>query len=290
LTGTLLHRPEDLSDAIAAASADGAVLVAGGLGVVGMLRGGSDRPGSLVLLSAVPGLAEIADDGRRIRIGSMATHAAIAVDPIISRTLPLVRETFASFGNAQIRSTGTIGGNLAQAIPVYDPPVLLGALGATVEVVGPEGARAIPITELATGPMRTVLTAGEILVAIDIEVPAANVVTRYRRFLPGTQADAPMVSVGVRLAHAGGRVTDLRVIIGGVGRTVEVLGSAADLVLGRPLDELRDCLGELEELVRTSVEPFSDANASADYKREVAAVLAARTLGSCTSEMEGDHA
>lgn len=287
---TLLHRPEDLGEAIAAASADGAVLVAGGLGVAGMLRGGFDRPRSLVLLSSVPGLADVTDDGRRIRIGSMATHAAIADDSIIGRTFPLVRETFASFGNAQIRSTGTIGGNLAQAIPVYDPPVLLGALGATVEIVGPEGAREIPITELAIGPMRTVLAAGEILVAINVGVPAANAVTRYRRFLPGTQADAPMVSVGVRLTHAGGRVTDLRVIIGGVGRTVKVLESAVDLVLGRPLDELRDCLAELEELVRTSVEPYSDANASADYKREVAAVLVARTLGSFAPEMEGDHA
>src|SRR6202030_3296368 len=70
----------------------------------------------------------------------------------------------------QIRNAATIGGNLGTASPAGDSlPVLLGR-GATLEVAASTGPRTIAIAEFFTGPKRSVLAAGELVVAVRVPV------------------------------------------------------------------------------------------------------------------------
>ena len=54
-------------------------------------------------------------------------------------------------GSPQIRTAGTIGGNLATSSPAGDGLGPLCALDAVVEIVGPRGLRRVPYTDFATG-------------------------------------------------------------------------------------------------------------------------------------------
>lgn len=101
-----LVRPES-ADAAVAALGNGAVPLGGGTDLVPLLRDGIVRADTLVeLRRAVPkGI-----DGTRIGAGT--TLAELEVDPEIPEAL---REACALSASPQLRSMGTIGGNLLQA-------------------------------------------------------------------------------------------------------------------------------------------------------------------------------
>ena len=101
-----LLRPETPEAAVAALG-NGAVALAGGTDLVPLLRDGIVRADALVhLADAVPrGI----DGGR---IGAGTTLAELEVDPEIPAAL---REACAQSASPQLRSMGTIGGNLRQA-------------------------------------------------------------------------------------------------------------------------------------------------------------------------------
>ena len=101
-----LRRPLD-ADAAVAALGNGSVALAGGTDLVPLLRDGIVRAETLVhLADAVPrGI-----DGTRI--GASTTLAELEVNPQVPAAL---REACAQAASPQLRSMGTIGGNLRQA-------------------------------------------------------------------------------------------------------------------------------------------------------------------------------
>jgi xanthine dehydrogenase YagS FAD-binding subunit len=101
-----LVRP-DSAEAAAAALGNGSVALAGGTDLVPLLRDGIVRADTLVdLRGALPRGIEGA------RIGAGTTLAELEVDPQIPQAL---REACALAASPQLRSMGTIGGNLLQA-------------------------------------------------------------------------------------------------------------------------------------------------------------------------------
>ena len=101
-----LRRPPDAQHAVAALG-NGSLALAGGTDLVPLLRDGIVRADTLVhLADAVPrGI-----DGTRIGAGT--TLAELEVDPQVPTAL---REACAQAASPQLRSMGTIGGNLCQA-------------------------------------------------------------------------------------------------------------------------------------------------------------------------------
>ncbi len=101
-----LQRPSSLAEAVSALG-DGSVALAGGTEVVPLLREGLIRADTLVELGqTVPrGIAEG-------RIGAATTLAELEVDPQIPSAL---REACRLAASPQLRSMGTIAGNLRQA-------------------------------------------------------------------------------------------------------------------------------------------------------------------------------
>jgi xanthine dehydrogenase YagS FAD-binding subunit len=101
-----LRRPPDAAQAVAALG-NGSVALAGGTDLVPLLRDGIVRAETLVhLADAVPRGIE------GTRIGAGTTLAELEVDPQIPAAL---REACAQAASPQLRSMGTIGGNLRQA-------------------------------------------------------------------------------------------------------------------------------------------------------------------------------
>ena len=101
-----LSRPSSVAEAVAALG-DGSVALAGGTELVPLLRDGLVRAERLVhVTDAVPRGV----DGTRVGAGT--TLAELEVDPQIPAAL---REACRLAASPQLRSTGTIGGNLLQA-------------------------------------------------------------------------------------------------------------------------------------------------------------------------------
>ncbi|RME23339.1 MAG: molybdopterin dehydrogenase [Deltaproteobacteria bacterium] len=72
--------------------------------------------GDIVDLRDVPGLGGIAEDGVELHVGARVTIAALAVHPVVTQRMPGLAQAAAGLATPQIRSRGTVAGNLLQQV------------------------------------------------------------------------------------------------------------------------------------------------------------------------------
>jgi len=93
----------------------GAIVKAGGIDLLDLLKEGLLAPATVVNLKDVPGLDGIAEESDGgLRIGPMTTLAALAEAPALRQRFPIVAEAVAGSASPQIRNVATLGGNLLQ--------------------------------------------------------------------------------------------------------------------------------------------------------------------------------
>jgi xanthine dehydrogenase YagS FAD-binding subunit len=92
-----------------------AVVKAGGVDVLDLLKDRLLAPATLVSLTGIGTLTAIAaDEGGGLRIGSMTTLATLAAHPEVQRRYPALGEAVNGSASPQIRHVATLGGNLLQ--------------------------------------------------------------------------------------------------------------------------------------------------------------------------------
>jgi xanthine dehydrogenase YagS FAD-binding subunit len=92
-----------------------AILKAGGIDVLDLMKENLLMPGAIVNVRRVTGLDAIADepDGG-LRIGALATLASVAAHPVVMARYPALADALGNAASPQIRNVGTLGGNLLQ--------------------------------------------------------------------------------------------------------------------------------------------------------------------------------
>jgi len=97
------------------ATSDAAVLKAGGIDLLDLMKEGLLQPHRIVNLRNVADLngVRLETDGR-VRIGAMATIAQVAEHPAINRNYAALAQATRSSATPQIRNVATLGGNLLQ--------------------------------------------------------------------------------------------------------------------------------------------------------------------------------
>jgi carbon-monoxide dehydrogenase medium subunit len=283
-----LARPRTLAeafDAFAAADGEGAY-IAGGTELLQVMKMGFAQFTTLVDIKPIADLhgIEATPDGS-LRIGAATTHRSIERSPEVMAAFPGLVNLERQVANVRVRSTGTLGGNLAFAEPHSDPATLLLASDARVELSGPAGDRALTLSEFILGPLSTAREPEEILTGIRIPAARAGEGRAYGKF---AFFERPAASVAVRLSvrHgvvdqatvAVGSLTEVPEIVEGAGRAL--VGSAADpAALDRSIAAAADAFGELDAI--------EDLNGSADYKRHLAQVLLGSTARAAFQEAIG---
>src|SRR4051794_33491191 len=153
LAETEYVRPDTLADAVQAlASSAGARALAGGQSLLNVLK---HRAASVELLVDIGRLEELrgiepAGDGA-VEIGAGVTYAELEGSDALQASHPVVSEVASVTVDRQVRNRGTIGGNICFADPASNFPPLMVALGATLNVVGPDGERAVVAEDFFTG-------------------------------------------------------------------------------------------------------------------------------------------
>ncbi len=169
--------PRTLAAAIDLLVAGGAAatLLAGGTDLIIGLRDGTIRPDVVVDVKGIDEIeAGIRQEADRLVIGGRAVMEDIARDARVRRDFTALAEAASVVGSVQIRNRATLAGNICNASPAADTSPALLVYGAVVVAVGPAGTRRIPIDDFFTGPGLTVLTAGELVTAIELPLPAGR--------------------------------------------------------------------------------------------------------------------
>jgi aerobic carbon-monoxide dehydrogenase medium subunit len=143
-----------------------AKILAGGQSLGPMLNMRLVRPRLLVDISGLPELRGFEDRGAEIAIGACVCHSDIEdrrVPDFTRGALPFVASGIAY---RAVRNRGTLGGSLAHADPAADWIAILAALGATVELRGAAGHRAVAVDAFVLGALESDIRRGEILINV----------------------------------------------------------------------------------------------------------------------------
>jgi xanthine dehydrogenase YagS FAD-binding subunit len=122
-----------------------------------------------------------------------------------------------------------------------DVAVALCALDARVLVRGPDGERAIAMTELYRLPgdqpaRETTLVRGEVIVAIDVPRSPAARSSRYLKVRERASYEFALVSAAAAVAMAGDRIGRAQLALGGVAHRPWRLRAAEAALAGQPLE------------------------------------------------------
>src|SRR5438093_3839755 len=179
-----VHRATSVADAVSLRQRFGkdAAIYAGGTELLLAMKMGVARWPHLIDVKPIVSLAEISATKDTLRIGATATHWDIERNPLVAKALPALVQLEANVANVRVRAAGTLAGNLAFGEPHADPPSLLIALGARVVLEGASGSRLLPVADFITGMYETAPATDEIIVAIEIPLPARDVRVAYVKF------------------------------------------------------------------------------------------------------------
>jgi CO/xanthine dehydrogenase FAD-binding subunit len=266
--------PMSLADALEARAAHPSWLVlAGGTDVMVPGSGLADPPGVLDLFG-VAELHGVGVTGDSIRVGACTTYTEVLASGLLCEELPLLAAAAREVGAEQIRERGTIGGNVVTCSPVGDMLPGLLALDASIVLASVSGTRTVPYEAFVRGYRQVDLAPDELVVALELPRPEAGTVQHWRKV--GTRAAQAITKVAIAAVARveAGRVAHIRLAFGAVADRPVRLHAVEALMEGAVPDA---ALAEaVRSAVRDAIEPITDARSTADYRRDVAARLAAR--------------
>ncbi len=278
---------------------------------------------SLSRLTALRGVAVDAAAGV-LRIGAGVTLAQLAEHPEVVARFPSLSESAGSVASPPIRNMGTIGGNVnldtrcryvnqthfwrealgggclksegdvchvvpggrncVAAMSSDNVPVLI-SLGATIVLVGPEGAREIALDDYyrADGIAHTTAKPGEVTTELRVPLPTGPRRTRYVKWSVRKSIDFPLLSVALRfdLADdatdaAGSAIMAVKVVAGVLGsrpRTVSKLDEVVGKKFGDPA-----VARIVSDATFAQCKPLENVPFEAPYRREMLRVYTRRAI------------
>jgi len=252
-------------------------LLAGGTDLLVQLRAGRKETDLVVDVKRIPELNTIHyDPASGLTIGAAVPCYRIYRDKVVARTYPSLAEVASLIGGTQIQGRASIGGNLCNAAPSADSVSLLIALAATCRIAGSGGTREIAVEDFCTGPGRTVLEHGELLISLHLSAPLAHSGARYLRFIPRNEMDIAVAGAGVEVVLENGKFRSVRIALAAVAPTPLFLREAGEALAGSPVNDAS--IARAAEIARKSARPITDMRGTADYRSHLCAVLTRRAI------------
>jgi xanthine dehydrogenase small subunit len=205
---------------------------------------------------------EVRDD--RIELG-----AALSLSELergLAGRVPLLDQLFPRFASRLIRNAATLGGNLGTGSPIGDSAPALLALDASVVLASAEGEREVPLAEYYTGYRQSVRRPGELLRAVRIPLPLAEL-AGFHKIAKRRFDDISSVAAGIAVRLDGGAVAAARIGLGGMAATPIRARAAEDALTGRPWT--RETVAAAAAVLAGEGTPIDDLRASARYRSAV---------------------
>ncbi len=250
------------------------LLVAGGTDAVPNLKHRLHEPKRVVSLARVAELRGVREDATGLHLGALTTLSTLTRQPELLRDYPAVAQAAALVASPQIRNMGTLGGNLCldtrctyynqtyfwrealgfclkkdgvrchvvpqgrRCVAAHSSDVAptLIALGAEVEIAGPEGVKRVSCEDFFVGDgiHNNILKSDEVVTRITLPAAARGQRSAYRKLRPRAAIDFPMLSVAVAARGEVMRIESLRVVVSALGAKPRTLGQLDAIAVGQP--------------------------------------------------------
>jgi 4-hydroxybenzoyl-CoA reductase subunit beta len=313
-----LLRPRTIDEAVAllAKHSSNCRVLAGGTDLIPSMQQKLFEPEHVLDIRHIGELKGIREQGSGVEIGALTTLTAIEQSALLRRRYPVLTEAAATVASPILRNMGTIGGNICldtrclwynqsltwrkgcgfcikkdgdlchvapggskcwAAFSGDTPPALL-CLNAEVEIVGPSGARRIPLREFYTGLGDNYrrLQSNELLTRVFLPEAMADYRGVYRKLRIRGSIDYPLAGVAVVIKRSNGHIAEARVGITAVNPAPVLVKGVTETLAGKILDErLAEAVGDL---AAKSAKPLTTSALTPEYRREMIRVFAKRAI------------
>jgi carbon-monoxide dehydrogenase medium subunit len=244
---------------------DDAKILAGGHSLLPLMKLRLASPSLLIDVGKIRELSYIRDEGDHIAVGALTRHCDVQLSELLQTDVPLIAHVAGVVGDPQVRHRGTLGGSIAHGDPASDLPAAVLALGATMVISGPSGNREVPAQEFFRDFLETAIGPDELLT--EVRLPkTGGAGWSYQKFNLRAQ-DWAIVGVAAVGDRAGGGIA----LVNMASTPVRASAVEQDVAAGTSASEAASFSSE-------GLDPPSDLNASAAYRRHLAGVLVRRAL------------
>jgi carbon-monoxide dehydrogenase medium subunit len=279
------HDPATLEEAcqIIGDMGEEAKLLAGGTDLLVNMKKKLLAPANLVSLSRIEPLCDVVPSEAETRIGGCLTAAGLAESSELQETFSALSAGAGVIGSPLIRNRATLAGNLVTARPAADLPPVLMAYNATIHLKSNSGEKSMAAEDFFLGPGETVIAPDEILTHVVLPRPAPFSGAAYLKLGVRQTLEIALVNIAAFITLEGpeGAITNARIAMGSVAPTPIRSPAAEEILMGeKPSEALFTKSGEA---ATADSKPITDFRASAEYKKDMVAVLTRRALAEAFS-------
>jgi aerobic carbon-monoxide dehydrogenase medium subunit len=255
-------------------------IIAGGTGIYEIAhRGLLSEVEVLIDISGLD-LNYIRTDDRYVHIGASTTMSSIFENRhlLVYPELAALYDALREIQPLQVKNVATIAGAICTALPFFDLPVSLIAMGAEI-IIAPYN-RALGIYEFIQGYFSVDLRSEEFVREIRIPLFVKNEIvgSAFRKF-GITGDDWALVNCGASLKLDGEVISDIKLCFGGgIGEKPKRVDLIEKTLHGVRANDVVRIKSVLEENIGNELETVSDIRASSEYRLLLAKVLGRRTL------------
>ena len=243
-------------------------LLAGGTDLIPRMAQGRLSVRALIDLARIPELNRIESGDGGVLIGAMRRLGAVQKEGLLSGPLDVLRQCAGHVSSMQIRNAATLGGNVCNASPAADTVPGLLVLDAVALTYGRQGPGETPLESFFTGPGRTVLQPGELLIGLRIPHPPLHTGAAYRKYAIRGDSDISIVGAGARLTlDKQGRIAEARIALASAGPAPLRMKGEEKMLAGL-LPEAK-AFKEAAESCAENCSPVTDHRATKEYRKEM---------------------
>lgn len=206
--------------------------------------------------------------------------AAVTWAEVLDRVaddLPSFATLIRRFGSTQIRSMGTIGGNIGTASPIGDGPPSLIALGSTITMASATGGTvSMPLEEFFLDYRKTAMPNKGVIVSITVPRIKSDEVFRTYKISKRYDQDISTVCGAYWLKLDSDKITDLRIAYGGMAAIPKRASNVEAALQGNLLDE--EHVQAAAKAMATDFQPLTDLRGTSHYRNKIAAGLLTRLM------------
>jgi len=269
---SVYKKAESLNEALKLKSDYGerGVFIAGGTDLMVDIRNKVLKPEAVIDISGLDEINYIRQDKNEISIGATTTLSDIQKSPVISSYAPVLLKACRQCANPLIRNIATIGGNLVNASPAADmaPPLLV--LGAKILLKSINGERVIPLEEFFSDVKKTNHRDDELVTELRFD-KAQGKKCEFLKMGQRNGTSIAIVSLSLLFDLVDGIISDLKLALGSVAPIPIRAHQTEDLLRGA--ESSSENMKKAGDILMNEVTPISDVRGSAEYRREMSAVL-----------------
>lgn len=271
------YAPSSVSEAIDLLKqhADDAKILAGGHSLLPMMKLRFAEPEHLIDLNKIDELRGIKDEGTHVVIGAMTVENALITSDVLKQKVPLLPEAATLIADPQVRSRGTIGGDIAHGDPGNDHPALMLALDAVFTLTGPNGSRQVNASDFFLGMYFTALEPDEILTDIRIPKLEPGCGSSYHKLKRKT-GDYATAAAAVYVDMSGGTCQNARIALTNLAPCAIRCLEAEAVLNGSDMSS--DVITSAVKLVMDACDPAEDLRGDIEYKTHMGGEMARRAI------------